>query len=409
MRTFLGDALKSNPHLSRAVLTGILRVAKENLFSGLNNLGVYSLLALPFNACFGFTEAEVTALLDRHGQLDKLEAVRVWYNGYLFGGQVVYNPWSVLSFLDGGKSTPELYWLSTSSNDLVRELLVQNALELEPVFEALLAGESIERVLDENVALGELHQSESALWSLLVFAGYLKAEERSRGSLERAIHRLSIPNLEVRQVYATTFRGWIEGRMRGHGGSVARLERALLSGDAEAFEAQLQVFVTNLLSFYDPGSVDPERVYQGFVLGLLAALEPEYIVRSNRESGEGRPDVMIRPRDVSKPGVVLELKVAGKASRGRKTPTRALQEGLALIRVKDYAAELRAAGVSLVHAFAVAFDGKRVWVKSGESPAKVKKKPAALKRSAVKGSSARGSVAKGTRKPGAGASPRRVR
>jgi hypothetical protein len=361
MRAFLGAGLKSNVHLFKAVMTGILRVAKENLFSGLNNLGVYTLLARPFNTCFGFTEAEVAALLERNRCADTLDDVRAWYNGYLFGGEVIYNPWSVCSFLDRAEERPKAYWLSTSSNDLVRELLELYALELQPVFEVLLEGGSIERALDENVALSEIRRSQSALWSLLVFSGYLKAAEIPEDTADQPAYRLSIPNREVRQVYATTFRHWMESRMKASGGSVAELTEALLGGDAEVFEEQLQAFVTNLLSYHDPGKLHPERVYHGFVVGLLAVLEPSHQVRSNRESGKGRSDVLIRPARPGKPGVVLELKVA---KAGKKTLDQALEEGLAQLQAKDYAAELRAAGAAPVHAFAVAFDGKEVRVRA---------------------------------------------
>jgi hypothetical protein len=364
MRAFLGAGLKSNEHLFKAVVTGILRVAKENLFSGLNNLGVYTLLARNFNSCFGFTEAEVVALLERNGHPDKLAAVRAWYNGYLFGGEVIYNPWSVLCFLERNEERPQPYWLSTSSNDLVRELLEHHALRLQPVFEVLLEGGTIERGLDDNVVMSEIHRSEGALWSLLVFSGYLKAEPAASDELGRAVYRLSIPNREVREVYSTTFRHWMENRLDGQGGSLDALTGALLSGDAERFEEQLQLLVTNLLSSHDVGKVYPEQVYHGFVVGLLAALEPAYQVRSNRESGKGRPDVIIRPMRAGKPGVVLELEVA---RIGRKTLEQALEEGLSQLAAKDYGAELRAGGATEVHAFAVAFDGKEVRVRGVES------------------------------------------
>jgi hypothetical protein len=364
MRAFLGAGLKSNEHLFKAVVTGILRVAKENLFSGLNNLGVYTLLTTEFNTCFGFTEAEVIALLERNGHPDKLDAVRRWYNGYLFGGEVIYNPWSVLCFLERDDKTPRSYWLSTSSNDLVRELLERYALRLQPVFEVLLEGGTIERALDDSVVMSEIHRSEGALWSLLVFSGYLKAEAAASDELGRAVYRLSIPNREVREVYSTTFRHWMENRLDGQGGSLDVLTGALLSGDAERFEDQLQLFVTNLLSYHDVGKVYPEQVYHGFVVGLLAALEPAYQVRSNRESGKGRPDVIIRPMRAGKPGVVLELKVA---RTGKKTLEQALEEGLSQLAAKDYGAELRAGGATEVHAFAVAFDGKEVRVRGVES------------------------------------------
>jgi hypothetical protein len=198
------------------------------------------LLARQFNTCFGFTEAEVTALAERHGRGDKMEDIRRWYNGYVFGGEVIYNPWSVCNYLQRGDETPRPYWLSTSSNDLVRELLELYAFELQPVFESLLEGGSLEVTLDENVVLGDIRQSPGALWSLLVFSGYLKAEPAPPDALGNLVHRLSIPNREVRGVYSTTFRGWMEQRLRASGGNLAALTTALLGGDAETFEEELQ-------------------------------------------------------------------------------------------------------------------------------------------------------------------------
>ncbi|WP_437619115.1 AAA family ATPase [Sorangium sp. So ce1151] len=355
-RAFLTEGLKGNPHLFKAVLTGVLRVARESIFSGLNNVAVYSLLAPEFDTCFGFTEPEVESLLTRFDRLERLPSLRAWYNGYLFGGTVVYNPWSVLNFLSREDGAPQPYWVNTSSNDLVREQLERRALALEPAFAALLDGGSIERVLDESVPLGELDRSDEVLWSLLVFTGYLRAEKRSRGSMEQPSHLLSIPNREVRGVYTTTFRRWLGARLERQSGGLDRLLAALLAGDAERFEAQLQAFATDVLSYHDTGRPDPEQVMQGFVLGLLAALEPDHQVRSNRESGRGRPDVIIRPSQPGRPGVVLELKVA----RGGRTLEHALEEGIEQIRRNDYTAELRAAGASPIHALAVAFDGKLV-------------------------------------------------
>jgi hypothetical protein len=359
-RALLTGGLKDNPHLFKAVLTGVLRVAKESIFSGLNNLAVYSLLRAELGDCFGFTEQEVIGLLDQAGRRDRLEVIRSWYNGYDFGGTVVYNPWSVLNYLAHEESEPQPFWISTSSNDLIREILQARAPGMEPVFLSLLSGGGVERVLDENVALESLAQNDDALYSLLVFSGYLRAEKRSRGPMERPAHYLSIPNREVREVYTGTFREWMQARMTGHGGDLGRLKRALLGGDAELLEEQLQAFASNLLSYHDAGAADPEQLYHGFIVGLLAVLEPEHQVRSNRESGLGRPDVLIRPAKAGRPGVVLELKAAKPS---RKTPEQALKEALDQIRENDYGSELRAAGASPVHAFAIAFDGKRVWVR----------------------------------------------
>ncbi|EYF06768.1 AAA family ATPase [Chondromyces apiculatus] len=377
-RAFLAGGLKGNPHLFKAVLTGILRVARgvwghsavprttppsldESIFSGLNNLGVYSLLQRDFNTCFGFTEAEVLGLLEKTQGRDRLEPLRAWYNGYVFGGEVIYNPWSVLNFLASESEEPAPYWLSTSSNDLVRELLEQRALEVEPVFEELLAGGSIEQVLDESVPLGEVQASKGALWSLLVFAGYLRAERRSRGPMDEAPHLLSIPNREVRKVYTDTFRGWMASSLRACGGDLDLLIAALLAGDAEGLQRQLEAFIENVLSYHDIPARSPELVYQAFIVGLLASLEGRYEVRSNRESGLGRADVLVKPRQAGQPGAVLELKVIKPA---RRRPDKALAEGLAQVQRLDYAAALHAAGAVPIHLFAVAFDGKQVWVRA---------------------------------------------
>ncbi len=361
-RTFLNAGLKGNPHLFKAVVTGILRVAKESVFSDLNNLAVYTVLSPSFSTCFGFTEPEVSALLAAAGLEGQLDAVRAWYNGYVFGRTVIYNPWSILSFLDSGDPRPLAYWTSTSSNDLVREMLVRHGFALEREIEALLEGRAIEQAIDQGVVLEELARRPDALWSLLLFSGYLKAEGAEVPAGEAPRHLLSIPNREVREVYASTFREWLRERLGGASSDVDRLTRALLRGDAEALEKELQAFTENLLSYHDL-PLRPEQVYHAFVIGLLATLEPAHQVRSNRESGHGRPDVTIRPRGGAGPGVVLELKVA---KPGTKTMARALAEGLAQIEEGGYRAELTAAGISPVHALVVGFDGKRVSVRSLE-------------------------------------------
>jgi hypothetical protein len=356
-RAFLSAGLKGNPHLFKAVITGILRVAKESIFSGLNNLDVYTLLRPDFATSFGFTEPEVAALLDRAGRTDRARTVRAWYNGYVFGGEVVYNPWSILNYVQSPEPEPRPYWVATSANELVHDALVKRAAEAEEDVEALLEGGGLLRRLDENVVLSDIGARADALYSLLTFSGYLKADKRVIDPDEEPLYLLSIPNREVRTVYTSTFRQWMADRMGGER-VVTRLERALLSGDAEGLEEALGGFAKSILSFHDTAR-RPEQVYHAFVIGLLASLDPEYEVRSNRESGKGRPDVMVRPKHAGEPGAVLELKVA---KAGTRTLDEALAEGAAQIRDRDYASELRAAGASPVHAFAVAFDGRDVRV-----------------------------------------------
>ncbi|WP_437673988.1 AAA family ATPase [Sorangium sp. So ce131] len=355
-RGFLGAGLKDNPHLQRAVLTGTLRIARESIFSGLNHLAVYSLLRREFRTAFGFTEPEVEALLDQAGRRADLATVRSWYNGYVFGGEVVYNPWSVVSYLASEDRRARPYWVSTSTNELIHELLELHAFAVQQQMETLLSGGAIEQRLDENIVLWELRERPAALWSLLVFSGYLKAEEAPGWPEdEEPPYLLSIPNREVRQVYTATFSRWLDARLRRQGGSLDRLIASLLSGDAGGFARELQAFVTEMLSYHDLGGPTPERVYQAFLVGLLSALAPSHLVRSNRESGLGRADVLILPLRPGRPGVVLELKVAGQ-----RTLEEALEEGLSQITSRGYAVELRAAGAAPVHALAVAFDGKVV-------------------------------------------------
>ncbi len=358
-RAFLSSGFKDNTHLERGVLTGILRVARESIFSGLNNVAVHTLLDAAFSTTFGFTEAEVAALLAEAGLADKRVEVRGWYNGYNFGGEVIYNPWSVLNFIYAeGKPGP--YWLNTSSNDLITSSLLAHAPRLQPEFEALLAGEAVEMALVDTVAFDEIDRNDRSFWALLVFAGYLRAEAAAPDPLDGSPrYAVSIPNLEIRQIYRQTFVQWFETHTRGHGANLRRLLDALLSGDAETLEFQLGALLANVISYHDYAAAElPERVYHAFLLGLFCALEPEYRVRSNRESGRGRPDVQIFPARPGRPGVLLELKVA----RRTKTLDAALAEGVAQARAKDYARELIAAGAAPVHAFVLAFAGKQLRV-----------------------------------------------
>ncbi|MBK9266719.1 MAG: AAA family ATPase [Polyangiaceae bacterium] len=375
-RSFLEAGLKDNTHLGRAVMTGILRVAKESIFSGLNNPGVYTLLQGEFNTCFGFTEPELQALLQKGGMEEHLDILRAYYNGYDFGGVAIYNPWSILEFLSSKDKLLLPYWLNTSENALIKHLLQHHAFAVEKEILELLEGGAIDKQLDSNIVFSELETNTNALWNMLVFGGYLKATRMKPAyALEAPRHLLSIPNREVAEVYRSTFQMWLDKGLKAAGGHIQALTEALLEGNAEKLARQIEPLCAYTLSYHDVGGPDPERFYHGFMIGLLAALEPDYEVRSNRESGEGRPDVLIKPRRPGKPGVVLELKAAKK---GERTLKQALAEGLSQLRDNDYAAELRAAGVEKIHRLAIAFDGKKVLVESGDKP--VKKRAATLRK-----------------------------
>jgi hypothetical protein len=359
-RNFLSGCLKDNPSLWKGVLTGILRIAKESIFSGLNNLSVYSLLRPELSTAFGFTQEEVARLAEDIGAPETLPAMERWYNGYRFAGQVIYNPWSVLNYLASEDRIPRPYWLSTSSLDLVRDLLLERAGEHEGEIEALLRGKSITKRIDENVSLRDLPPDADVVWGFLLFTGYLTATRvRYRDELIEA--RLKIPNREVRAAYRTVFRSWL-ARALGDGDRVLKLARALLAGDADTAQRLLQELMLRALSLHDTarGPGEPERVYHAFMLGLLVWLGPQYRVSSNREAGYGRCDVMIQPRTAGQPGVVMELKTVDK--QRRETPAKAMASALRQLRERDYAAELRAAGATPVREIGVVFDGKQVSV-----------------------------------------------
>lgn len=373
-RGFLSGGLKDNAHLFKAVLTGILRIAKESLFSGLNNLVVYSLLRAECATSFGFTEADVRRLAERAGCEAWLPEIERWYNGYRFGGHIIYNPWSVLSFLDSQDKVLRPYWLQTSSNDLVRRVLFAHGLGQGGEMETLLGGGEIEKPIHEGVALRDIAEQPEVVWSFLLFTGYLKARD-VRNDADGAHAFLSIPNVEVHYLYRTLFSAWLERNVGGPR-QVDRLLDAILSGNGAACEDLLGQLLDSL-SVHDvagrrrakergDGEQEievlwtPEQIYHVFVVSLLLHLQPRYSVRSNRESGSGRYDVMILPRTPGQPGVVMELKVRNR--RRRETMKTAMVAALKQLRDRDYAAELRAAGADPIHEIGIVFDAKDVRV-----------------------------------------------
>jgi hypothetical protein len=358
-RNFFSAGLKDNPHLEKGVLTGILRVAKESMFSGLNNIQVYSLLREAYATCFGFTEDEVDRLCaDFELSEAQRHELRSWYNGYRFGGHVVYNPWSVLSFIHHRSERPQPYWANTGGDALIRKLLIESDLQAENDIEALLRGESIVKPVDENTVFRDLVGNSEAVFSFLLMAGYLRADELVRVEDPGLEHwKLSVPNKEVLTVYRGLFREWL---VKSVGGSTRQsaLVKAILAGDAAEVEELLGAILERTLSYHDTAGRAKEVVYQAFVAGLLVVLDSTHQVRSNRESGLGRCDVLITPRKRGQPGVAIELKVLKPA----ETMELALETALEQVRAKNYAAELRAAGADPVVELAAVFDQECVRV-----------------------------------------------
>lgn len=362
-RTFLASGLKDEANVFRGVLTGILKVAKENVFSGLNNVRTLSILQPTAASHFGFTADEVAGLAARAGVPEAVEGLREWYDGYRFGGTrpvTLYNPWSVLSFLAEPAAGFQPFWKNTSSNALVHELLVAQAAEVGPDVETLLAGGMVERVIDENVPLQQLRDTPEALWSLLMFSGYLTSAETALVN-GRFVAQLRVPNREVEVVFRDTFERFLTRSGEGPH-AVARLVSAMLSGDAPTFERLLGGLIASAMSYHDFGRRRPvEAIYQAFIVGLLVHLDATHRVTSNREAGYGRADVLVVPRRPG-PGAVLELKSLDPDYGDTVAST--LAEAVAQLRDKDYAAEVRAGGATAVHQYAVVFDGKRAWLRT---------------------------------------------
>ncbi len=361
MRRFMSAALKDNPVLFRAVLTGVLRVARESMFSDLNNLEVYSPFQRDRPECYGFTEAEVAGLLSDFGRTSLADEVRRWYNGYRFGDSTVYNPFSVMSMLAKPKEELQGWWLNTSENTLARELLLDHV-DLHEQIATLLAGGSIETLVEDGVPLREL--SGKNVWGLLLYAGYFSVV---RTWHERTEHwaELTLPNLEVRGLWESTFNRWLADRTRG----VGNLPDAVLAGDAPRIEAILGQMLLRHVSPEDVGATKDEAFYHAFVLGLLVVLEGTHAVRSNRGTGYGRADVQILPKRPGLPGVVIEFKRRPRKPGERLKPIVAgelealADQALAQIDDNKYTTELAACGASPVHKLGIAFAGQDVVVR----------------------------------------------
>jgi hypothetical protein len=367
-RHFLATGFKDNPHLFKGVMTGILKVAKEGIFSGLNHIETASILTDSFNNRFGFTEPEVVEFAACSGLSENLASMQRWYNGYSFGEtkrETVYNPWSVLSYLKTPGLGPKTFWKNTSDNALIRELLMRHADTMGSTIEALIAGDSVTQVIDESVALQHLHDAPDAVISLVLFSGYLTTESVT-ATRDGLLATLRIPNLDVRSVYAETFSRWLARSSAQNGlAGLGNLTSSLLRGEAATFERELGALLKNGMSAFDFGHRPVEAIYQAFVVGLLLSLEDTHIVRSNRESGFGRADVLIKPRSAG-PGAVLELKVID--TEYQETREQALDRAVAQLVDREYASEVRAAGATVVHQYAVVFDGKRCWARMVAEP-----------------------------------------
>ncbi len=366
IRGLFNSAFKTNPYLERAVMTGITRVSKESVFSDLNNLKVITITSEEYADCFGFTEAEVFAALEQAGLGEKKADVKEWYDGFAFGSlHDVYNPWSITNYLDTGKLQP--FWASTSSNSLVSRLIQTASGDIKEKMEELLQGRRIVVTFDEQIVFDQLGKNENAVWSLLLASGYLKAEQvEYRGMIREPWYHLSITNLETTSMFSNMFKGWFGMTQTSYN----RFVKALLQGDVDAMNYYMNEVSLATFSFFDTGNEggqqsEPERFYHGFVLGLLADQAEQYEIRSNRESGFGRYDVMMIPKDRqsgNSKAFILEFKVRNPRKEASLKET--VQTALEQIETKQYDAELLARGIEKerIRHYGFAFEGKQVLI-----------------------------------------------
>ncbi|MDJ0837584.1 MAG: AAA family ATPase [Acidobacteriota bacterium] len=358
MRNFLSGALKDNTDLKKGVLTGILRVAKESIFSGLNNLRVRTILDHEFSNHFGFTDTEVQRLLSDYQLEDRLAEVRCWYNGYRFGPHTVYNPWSIMQYTTDARfpgTTAEPYWVNTSDNQMIHDLIVDKRSIKREELEALLRGDPIRKELETNIIMDRMFGT--TVWSLLTLSGYLKPENLKMDT-GRFYGDLVIPNLEVRTFFDKTVQDWLREQTDGDG--LKPLFDALIAEDMDRLSVYFAELVKGVLSYHDTAGEEPERVYHAFMLGLLVDLRGAYRVLSNREAGYGRYDVIMIPTDKTATGFVFEFKKIGEGD-----PAQTAADALQQIIDRDYATALRQEGVTKIRAIGVAVEGKRTHIASG--------------------------------------------
>ena len=351
-KTFYGTTFKDNPYLEKTVLTGVSRVAKESIFSGANNFKVYTVLDDEFSDDFGITEKEMDKVIEDFEVQDEKEEIKKWYDGYTIGNtEGIYNPWSILNYLTDRKLMP--YWVNTSSNDLIK-IILKNSVTVKEKIEQLLRDEEIEVPINLDTVIVGIEQNEENIWGLLLGTGYLKVTEVV--DLATGMYKVKIPNYEIKFLFQSIIRDWFNDKVIGN--NLNTILKDLVTLKLDEFEKKFKVLVTQMFSYMDVGENTAENFYHAFVLGMLVGLKDNYYVKSNRESGYGRYDIMLEPKDKNGNSFIMEFKVL--ENEEEKTIEETIENAKKQIEERKYEEDLQERGYTNITKMVFAFKGKEV-------------------------------------------------
>lgn len=358
MRNFFSGAFKDNKNLSYGFLTGILRIAQESIFSGLNNLTVNSVLDEEYDSFFGFTYSEVHQMMEYYGVVDMEEELKEWYDGYLFGNEEIYNPWSVINYISKG-CQPLAYWVNTGKNEVLEDVLNAATDDITERLYALLQGRKVIARIDQNVLYRSLSDDPSNIYSLLLVAGYLKAPKKELQAEGTYLCEVSIPNREIAAVYKSEILSHLLQIGAVTRATANKIAESLYTNDLKKLQRAITEYMDKSVSFYDSGA---EGFYHGLILGLVALMDNHYKIKSNRESGDGRYDISLIPREGKYWGIIMELK--SETGLNEEELEALSAEALNQINHKRYDAEMRSDGVENILKLGIAFSGKKVKIKT---------------------------------------------
>ncbi|NRT90806.1 hypothetical protein DE167_000797 [Clostridium beijerinckii] len=355
IRSLFESALKTNSSLEFAVITGCLRISRESIFTGLNNLDIISILNEYYDEYFGFTQEEVSNMLKDYGLSEKEEITKSWYNGYIFGQAQVYNPWSVVKFVKDLYKNPNIfptsYWANTSCNSIVKSLIERADIATKKEIELLIEGKTVEKLVHEDITYDEIYDSMDNLWNFMFFTGYFKKVSERLSEINQKYLELEIPNEEVKYIFRTKILKWFQDKVKAK--DLSKLYIGIISGDAKAFETELGNLLMESISFNDAY----ENFYHGFVVGALANMH-DYIIKSNREGGKGRSDVFIKSVSVRGIAIVIEFKVSKDIDELEEKAEEAIKQ----IEAKGYELELRSEGYRNIIKYGISFYKKDCFI-----------------------------------------------